>query len=118
MLTGQMIPISVPQSPFVAKGLIEFAPRIRWPLWLVLAGILICGPLTLGVRADGTAVEQDKLTVVIRKGPQLLELHENASSVATYRVCLGLDPVGPKRVVGDKETPEGDDFICLKSTEP
>jgi len=112
-----MIQAFSPHFPSPDEGLIELARRIRRPLQLVLAGMLICGPLSLGVRADNTAAEEQRLTVVILKGPQLLEVRENGSSVRTYRVCLGLDPVGPKRALGDKKTPEGDYFICLKSTE-
>jgi len=54
--------------------------------------------------------------IVIHKSTQTLELIENGKSKA-YRVCLGLNPVGPKRVTGDKRTPEGDYFICLKSNQ-
>jgi len=82
-----------------------------------VAGLLFCGPFTHGVHADSHAAGRQKLSIVILKGPQLLELHENRSGVTTYRVCLGLDPVGPKTALGDKKTPEGEYFICLKSTE-
>jgi len=54
--------------------------------------------------------------IVIRKESQLLELHAKGGKVRTYRVCLGINPVGPKRITGDKKTPEGDYFICYKST--
>jgi hypothetical protein len=56
-----MVPIYVPQSPFVAEGLIEFARRLRRLLCLVLAGIMIGGALTPEVRADSTGGEQQKL---------------------------------------------------------
>jgi len=53
--------------------------------------------------------------IVILKARQLLELHQSSGQVKTYRVCLGLDPDGPKRIVGDYKTPEGDYYICLKN---
>jgi murein L,D-transpeptidase YafK len=55
--------------------------------------------------------------IVIRKGQRILELHQNGGVVKTYRVCLGLSPEGPKKVTGDKKTPEGEYFICYKSAE-
>jgi murein L,D-transpeptidase YafK len=54
--------------------------------------------------------------IVIHKSKQLLELHENGVRVKSYRVVLGMAPEGRKRLVGDQKTPEGDYFICLKST--
>jgi murein L,D-transpeptidase YafK len=55
--------------------------------------------------------------IVIFKDRQVLELHKNGGEIKTYRVCLGLDPIGPKKITGDKKTPEGEYFICYKSTE-
>lgn len=55
--------------------------------------------------------------IVIHKGQRVLELHQGGGVVRTYRVCLGMIPEGPKRVTGDKKTPEGEYFICYKSTE-
>lgn len=53
--------------------------------------------------------------IVILKAKQLLELHQNGKTVRTYRVCLGTNPLGSKRVTGDAKTPEGEYFICYKS---
>jgi murein L,D-transpeptidase YafK len=53
--------------------------------------------------------------IVILKTKQLLELHQNGKTVRTYRVCLGTNPLGSKRVTGDAKTPEGEYFICYKS---
>jgi murein L,D-transpeptidase YafK len=55
--------------------------------------------------------------IVIFKERQVLELHMNGRDVKTYRVCLGLNPVGPKKITGDKKTPEGQYFVCYKSAE-
>jgi murein L,D-transpeptidase YafK len=54
--------------------------------------------------------------IVIRKSKQILELYQNGKRIKTYRVCLGLSPEGPKRITGDKKTPEGDYYICYKNT--
>ncbi len=53
--------------------------------------------------------------IVINKGKQILELHRNGDKIAEYRVCLG-NPRGPKRITGDGKTPEGNYFVCTKST--
>jgi murein L,D-transpeptidase YafK len=55
--------------------------------------------------------------IVILKSAQTLELRQEDGSVSTFRVCLGLNPIGPKKITGDQKTPEGDYFICSKSTE-
>jgi hypothetical protein len=52
--------------------------------------------------------------LVVYKSRQILELHEHGRK-KTYRVCLGLNPEGPKRRTGDKRTPEGNYYICLKN---
>jgi len=66
----------------------------------------------------GTEIEGNNGTnILIRKSSQVLELYQNGDRVRTYRVCLGLDPEGPKRVTGDRKTPEGNYYICYKSTQ-
>ncbi|MGB9618398.1 MAG: L,D-transpeptidase family protein [Desulfomonilaceae bacterium] len=55
--------------------------------------------------------------IVISKSRQILELFKNGAPKKSYRVCLGLNPSGPKRIQGDRKTPEGDYFICYKSAE-
>lgn len=54
--------------------------------------------------------------IVIFKEQRILELHQNGR-IQQYRVCLGLNPTGPKQLTGDKKTPEGEYFICYKSAE-
>lgn len=93
------------------------APAMRWLCLSIIAGtVLWVGPPNC-VLADSRALLQEDLSLVILKGRQVLELRENGSRLKTYRVCLGLDPIGHKTSVGDKKTPEGTYFICLKSTE-
>lgn len=65
------------------------------------------------VHAGQKAVPEWKIVVI--KQPQILELYKRGAKLKTYRVCLGLNPVGHKLVTGDKRTPEGDYFICYKS---
>ncbi|MGO9571783.1 MAG: L,D-transpeptidase family protein [Desulfomonilaceae bacterium] len=65
--------------------------------------------------AGPQALREQPSKIVILKAKQLLELHQNGKTIRTYRICLGTNPLGSKRVVGDAKTPEGEYFICYKS---
>lgn len=84
----------------------------RWLLPLLLAS------LTLVARADGIDnVEQVRLRsadsmpsadrIVVRKGDRKLLLMRGDDILRTYRIALGLNPVGHKERAGDFRTPEG-----------
>ena len=45
--------------------------------------------------------------VVVDKSERLLALYRGDQVIRTYRVALGRNPLGPKRVQGDGRTPEG-----------
>lgn len=53
--------------------------------------------------------------ILILKERQVLELYDKGNKIRSYRICLGVNPVGPKEVTGDQKTPEGNYFICYKS---
>ena len=53
--------------------------------------------------------------IVIKKSRRLLELYSEGRVIKTYRVGLGLSPVEDKIRAGDRRTPEGDFYICLKN---
>lgn len=101
-------------------------PR-RITIWkAALAAILsfacVCVFLPTGVRAQTLqniqhAVSQSSPAIIIMKSAQTLELRDNEGKIRKFRVCLGINPVGPKKITGDQKTPEGDYFICFKSTE-
>jgi len=61
-------------------------------------------------------IGKNETRIFIFKSRRMLELYKNGRRLGQYRVSLGLAPVGPKRVVGDRKTPEGDYFICSKNT--
>ncbi|MCA1959395.1 MAG: L,D-transpeptidase [Desulfomonile sp.] len=65
--------------------------------------------------ADISWASTPPLRVVIHKARQVLAVYEGARLIKTYRVSLGLEPVGPKTETGDRRTPEGEYFICSKS---
>jgi murein L,D-transpeptidase YafK len=54
--------------------------------------------------------------IVVIKSKRLLHLYSNDSLVKTYRVALGLNPIENKARAGDRRTPEGEFYICLKNS--
>ena len=86
-----------------------------------LAAVLLAG-LSLYVRADGLPQNQpvtlrsgDALPaidrVLVRKGERRLFLMRGETVVRSYKVALGLNPVGQKERSGDFRTPEGRYFL-------
>lgn len=53
--------------------------------------------------------------IVVTKSKRVLQLYSADRVVRTYRVGLGLSPVDDKIRAGDRRTPEGDFYICLKN---
>jgi len=80
----------------------------------------LCAAIFLLSTVQATAADRNaplpEWKIFVTKQRQVLDLYRLGAKVKTYRVCLGLNPTGPKRITGDKKTPEGDYFICYKST--
>ena len=53
--------------------------------------------------------------IVIKKAKKKLLLYSEEKLLRTYPVKLGFNPVGDKVRQGDKRTPEGSYYICLKN---
>ena len=53
--------------------------------------------------------------LVIEKKERRMTAYAKGKPVRVYRVALGPAPVGPKRVQGDKKTPEGTYFVDGKN---
>lgn len=53
--------------------------------------------------------------IVVKKGQRQLLLFSEDKLVRTYRIGLGLNPVGDKVRQGDRRTPEGDFYIFTKN---
>ena len=53
--------------------------------------------------------------IVVTKSRRSLQLYSAGNVVRTYRVALGLSPVEDKIRAGDRRTPEGEFYICLKN---
>jgi murein L,D-transpeptidase YafK len=56
-----------------------------------------------------------KPNIVVKKGQRQLLLFSDGKLVRTYRIGLGLSPVGDKVRAGDHRTPEGDFYIFTKN---
>jgi murein L,D-transpeptidase YafK len=54
--------------------------------------------------------------IVVTKSKRLLQLYSDSKVVRSYRVGLGLSPVEDKIRAGDRRTPEGDFYICMKNS--
>jgi murein L,D-transpeptidase YafK len=96
-------------SPWVC----HFSKVVRMVLCMLIVGFCQSGTSW----AEGRASVWPDTRIVIRKDRQVLELHRNGDRTKAYRVCLGVNPQGPKLIAGDQKTPEGEYFICYKSTE-
>jgi murein L,D-transpeptidase YafK len=57
----------------------------------------------------------DNPRIVVTKSKRRLRLYSGDTVVKTYRVGLGLSPVDDKIKAGDRRTPEGDFYICMKN---
>jgi L,D-peptidoglycan transpeptidase YkuD (ErfK/YbiS/YcfS/YnhG family) len=56
-------------------------------------------------------------TIIVFKSKRRLELYSNDAMVRAYRVGLGTSPVGDKVRQGDRRTPEGQFYICIKNSQ-
>jgi murein L,D-transpeptidase YafK len=92
-----------------APGL-DFSRIGRNILSLVGLMMVVC-PLEVAAR-DASVIRTE---VVVTKHNQTLQLLKPGGSQKTYRICLGLDSAGPKRIEGDQKTPEGSYFVCYKN---
>ena len=61
------------------------------------------------------AVELTKPRIEVFKSRRELRLFDGEQLFKTYRVALGTNPVPAKTREGDRATPEGSYFICLKN---
>jgi len=53
--------------------------------------------------------------IVVLKSERKLKVYSKGKLIKTYRISLGLNPVGAKRVEGDMKTPEGIYYINGKN---
>ena len=74
------------------------------------------------VRADQPSRDRKPLRlplidprIIVHKNERRLELYSNGEMARAYRVGLGTSPVGDKVRQGDRRTPEGEFYVCIKN---
>ncbi len=68
---------------------------------LVLLGVMA------GTTDDTLPADARADRVIVMKKERTLTLMQGSKALKVYRIALGGDPVGPKRMEGDHKTPEG-----------
>lgn len=64
--------------------------------------------VVLSIAPLGSAIAVESATrVVVDKSDRLLMLYRGGDLLGSYRIALGGEPVGAKRLEGDERTPEG-----------
>lgn len=73
-------------------------------------------------RADQPAPNRNPLNlplinprIIVFKSDRRLELYSNGEMARTYRIGLGTNPVDDKVRQGDRRTPEGQFYVCIKN---
>ncbi|MBI5251071.1 MAG: L,D-transpeptidase [Desulfomonile tiedjei] len=89
----------------------EVLPQSRVVFWLVLIVVMTAIP----AHAQQITAGKNGYRIVVQKTDQVLDLYRGDQLLKRYKVCLGMNPFGPKKVTGDSKTPEGDYFICYKT---
>ena len=76
---------------------------------MILTALLapMAGADSMGALAGPAGMLRPVDRVVVQKANRRMELYREGALVATYRISLGLQPVGQKQREGDFRTPEG-----------
>ncbi|HSE35809.1 MAG TPA: L,D-transpeptidase [Blastocatellia bacterium] len=80
-------------------------------------GAGLAGPWSIASAATGAPLPVPLVNprIVVKKRKRLLTLYSSDNVVRTYRVGLGSSPIEDKVREGDRRTPEGDFYICIKN---
>jgi murein L,D-transpeptidase YafK len=93
----------------------------------LFAAVIACGCLQAAAFADAPAGltpvmirSSDSLPmadrIVVRKSERRLDLMRGYSVLRSYKIALGLNPVGQKERAGDFRTPEGTYFLSRRNS--
>ena len=83
----------------------------------VLVGPFVALPRRAAFAANATlTVPFADPSIIVTKSKRRLQLFSQGNLVRTYRVGLGLSPVEDKIRAGDRRTPEGEFYICMKNS--
>lgn len=100
-----------------SESLTKLLPTLRSGWFLALACSIVFGGPLHAWTADRSPDDHRGTKIVVHKDSQILELFRDGGKIREYRVCLGVNALGHKRITGDQKTPEGRYFVCYKSTE-
>jgi len=93
------VPIPLPEIVQLPPAVNHFLPPVEEDL---TSGLPVTAPLK-------------NPKIVIKKSQKKLFLYSEEKLLRTYPVKLGLNPVGDKIRQGDKCTPEGSYYVCIKN---
>lgn len=66
--------------------------------------------------SGGNAVAESGNYIIVYKSKRLLVLYDGSGNeIKQYKVGLAQNPVGAKEKAGDKKTPEGSYYVCVKN---
>lgn len=83
----------------------------RWLGIALVAGLLAMGSTVASPRWAAAEAYWKADRILVKKGERRLYLLRDDAVIASYKVALGGNPVGPKYFQGDSRTPEGSYFI-------
>ena len=75
-------------------------------------GVILFLAILAGVQGRAPARPGAGFRIVIRKAQRQLLVYVGPNVTRTYRIALGLQPVGAKEREGDRRTPEGLYYVC------
>ncbi|HEX5707918.1 MAG TPA: L,D-transpeptidase [Pyrinomonadaceae bacterium] len=113
---------------FKTAGLLSALVAATFAVLLAFSGStrhdgIAASPQTVAARAsiEDTAVRSPlklplaRPRIVVEKAARRLTLYAGDERLRVYRVGLGTSPVGDKVRSGDRRTPEGEFFVCVKN---
>jgi len=80
-----------------------------------LAGLVASANRAPWVNRSAVKLSVTSPRIVVNKAERRLRLYDGIKLVRTYRIGLGLSPVGDKVRQGDRRTPEGDFYIFTRN---
>lgn len=83
--------------------------------WLLFLFVFTAMAAVLYMHGSVNDTELTKPRLEVFKARRELKLFNGEQLIKTYRVALGTNPVPPKECEGDRATPEGAYFICVKN---
>jgi murein L,D-transpeptidase YafK len=89
----------------------------------LVALMILAGPAhSISPKVNGPLPQSTRLVlplakpgILVKKRERKLLLYSNEKLVRTYRIGLGLSPIGDKVRAGDRRTPEGEFYVFTKN---